>query len=424
MASRTGPWRNRARDFAMAFVGVLAGCGGAAYTACQEPGAGVEHVVVRGAGVWAEAGSVPRFEELWRVGGGHEEQHFGFPVHAAAGPDGVVAVPDFMLAELILVGAKGEWRSGVLRRGSGPGEVQAPVAVGWDDAGRLSVLDLGNARRIVVDSHGHVLEEAAIAPSIGSPVLTRGELVWAGIHSSGAVYVMPGFDDVPGRPRTKRAFALRQLPGMVESDTLVAAAFPVLDTGDAMVSPPAPGALVPRLSLGPDGTVAVVGHANGYEIDLYAADGRHVRRLCRADARPVPWSDAERGREAVDEEFAAVRDAAAAAILPATPPALGRVMIDADSRLWAQRDRLAATDVTWGLMYGTAGALWDVFDAAGTFLGEVRLPPGARLQAAAGEQVWAFMIGELGETWLVAYRLAALGDVGTSSRAASARPAY
>jgi hypothetical protein len=59
-----------------------------------------------------------------------------------------------------------------------------------------------------------------------------------------------------------------------------------------------------------------------------------------------------------------------------------------------------------------------------SFLGEVRLPPAARLQVAAGAQVWAFMIGELGETWLVAYRIAALGGVGASPRAASERPAY
>lgn len=88
--------------------------------------------------------------------------------------------------------------------------------------------------------------------------------------------------------------------------------------------------------------------------------------------------------------------------LAETPAAFGRMFFGAEGRLWVQRDRPAPLDNIDALL-GPAGALYDVFDVQGQYLGELRAPPRARLQAAAGDTVWAFEIGDMDETQVVAY---------------------
>lgn len=46
-----------------------------------------------------------------------------------------------------------------------------------------------------------------------------------------------------------------------------------------------------------------------------------------------------------------------------------------------------------------------MFDTEGAYLGEVRAPANARFQAALGDTVWAYEIGELDETRVVAYQM-------------------
>lgn len=55
--------------------------------------------------------------------------------------------------------------------------------------------------------------------------------------------------------------------------------------------------------------------------------------------------------------------------------------------------------------HGVPGARYDVFDDTGTYLAEVRAPENARLRVALGDTVWAYEIGELDETWVIAYEL-------------------
>ncbi len=89
---------------------------------------------------------------------------------------------------------------------------------------------------------------------------------------------------------------------------------------------------------------------------------------------------------------------------PETPASFGRLVLDADGRLWVQRER-PRPGVDRAELYGMPGAEHDVFDAAGRYLGTVRLPEGARLQTARGDTVYAFEIGDMGETWVVAYAM-------------------
>lgn len=82
----------------------------------------------------------------------------------------------------------------------------------------------------------------------------------------------------------------------------------------------------------------------------------------------------------------------------------GRLVLDADGRLWVQRER-PQLGVPMAELYGMPGAEHDVFDADGRYLGTVRLPDGARLQAVRADTVYAFEIGDLGETWVVALEM-------------------
>lgn len=83
------------------------------------------------------------WREVWRAGGLTEAEGLLRPADVAVSPDGLVAIADWGLAEVILLGPGGEWQGAVMTRGDGPGEVQAPAAVTWVDANTLLVLDLG-----------------------------------------------------------------------------------------------------------------------------------------------------------------------------------------------------------------------------------------------------------------------------------------
>jgi hypothetical protein len=169
----------------------------------------------------------------------------------------------------------------------------------------------------------------------------------------------------------------------------------------------ASGSLEPSVSIAPDARVAVAAHTALYTIDIFAPDGGHALRLCRADAAPLPWSAEERG-DVVPDGVADARSALQATPRPAAPPALGRVFVAADGRIWAQRTRRPPFD-EYAVLHGAPDGTWDVFERDGHYLGEITAPAGARLQTATRDRVWAFVEGQLGELWVVAYGLVGAG---------------
>jgi hypothetical protein len=149
--------------------------------------------------------------------------------------------------------------------------------------------------------------------------------------------------------------------------------------------------------------LATGGEDGAYRVVIHDDEGRPARQICR-DAPALPLSAEEAGRGEVPE---AMRDLAAALRDAPRPDAIapyGRIFLDADGRLWVQRERPNPFDGA-DAMLGVAGARYDIFDDEGRYLGELRAPPRARLQAALGDTVWAFEVGELEETSVVAYRV-------------------
>lgn len=103
---------------------------------------------------------IPQFtlREIWRVGNTDPlpGREFAGPFMAiAAGPNGAVAVLDQTLATITILDSDGgNFVRRFGRQGQGPGELGGPVAITWDEAGRLWIEDQRNRRYIVYDSLG------------------------------------------------------------------------------------------------------------------------------------------------------------------------------------------------------------------------------------------------------------------------------
>lgn len=126
-----------------------------------------------------------------------------------------------------------------------------------------------------------------------------------------------------------------------------------------------------------------------------------MRQICR-DAAPLPVTAREVEPEPSSELPEELLSALRGAVLPDTLAAFGRLFWGTDGRLWVQRDRPSSFTPSY---LGVPGARYDVFDAEGRYLGGVSAPPGAYLQAAAGDTVWSIEFGQLDEASVVAYEL-------------------
>lgn len=376
----------------LALGGVVPGCWRRQAPACQPLRPGVDIVTAVSPHAWPGA---PHFKELWRVGGLNAGQELAFPAGAAVSGTGRLAIPDFQLGEVSVVGADGTWLGAWATRGRGPGEVEAPVAAAWagDD---VVVFDIGGAKVAVVSASGSE-GGTSVAPAFTAPVVSSGEVLWAGVAPDrGALLAVDGVERQPG---LLERLVLRLAPGATAPDTLARGVVHTVPDGPARGFP-LPGWPRPVAAVGPEGRVAVAATDGSYAVVVLDSADAPLFQLCR-DALPVSVTAAERGGKL---DIPPLADALAGAPRPDTVAAIGRIVLGAGGRLWVQRDRPAPTGME--ALYGVPGAEHDVFDAQGRYLGSVQLPTGARLEAALGDTVWTFVRGDMDETWVVAYRLA------------------
>lgn len=393
----------------LAGVPALIACGrsgGPRSVPCPSDSAGVPVVSSGKQGEWARHGLAPRLEEVWQAPGLREGQELAAPLPPAAGLQERLAIPDFRLGSVFVLGAGGTWSGPWGGRGEGPGEYRRPVAAAWSREGRLAVLDAAAGRVVFLRDGRAARDPARVAPDLLGRLVAGGELRWQAIGPDGTLFLIPpaeaGSED--GGAPFARSVLLRAVPGGGAPDTLISARERVL--GGDFPAWHAPG--WPRLvaAAGPHGEVVAAGWGPGYRLAEFGPDGSLVRFVCRA-VPALPFGDAERGAPASDSAPARVRAlyrALSDAPAPPRPAAVGRLFIGAEGRIWVQRDRpraLAQGDAT----FGPPGGTFDVFGPEGRYLGEVRAPQGARLVAASGRRVWAFVRGDLDQTTVVAYRL-------------------
>lgn len=382
---------------------LAAGCGEPSSPAAGCPGAAAGE---EDEGLWAERGERPELVELWRAGGLVEEEGLAFPVGIAAGPDHRVAVPDFRLGRVFVIGPDGRWEGSWTRRGEGPGEVLRPVAASWTEEGRLVVFDIEGARVVWLDSARAAARTEDLPPELTGPVVASGSLDRAAVAPDGTAFLRPGPEAVPGEARAVEVVT-RARPGSSAVDTLLRDTVPSLAAGGRFASRPLPGAPRPAVAPGsagglwraaPDGSYRIVPVDDGEGTVAGARDPV----ACR-DVEPAPLTPAERGEGEVPEG----REELARAIREAPEPdrraAFGRFFVGRGGRIWVQRDRPDPTGS--GGLWGVPGARYEVFAAGGRYLGAVDAPAGARLQAASGDTAWALEFGELDQALVVAYEL-------------------
>lgn len=353
-----------------------------------------------GSGLWAEGGVRPELVELWRAGGLAEEEGMAFPVGVAAGPGHRVAVPDFRLGEVFVVGPDGRWEGSWTRRGEGPGEVLRPVAASWTDEGRLVAFDIEGARVVWLDSARSPARTVALPPGFTGPVVASGSLDGAAVTAHGDAFLWPGPRGLPGEPLAVEVVT-RAGARTSAVDTVFRDMVPTLTSEGRFSDRPVPGTPGPAMALGPDGGLWRAARDGSYQI-LRPRGGETAEVLCR-DVEPWPLTPAERG----EGEFLDGREELARAIREAPAPerlaAFGRFVVGREGRTWVQRDRSDPTGATE--LWGVPGAEYEVFDSDGRYLGAVETPPDARLQAASGDTVWALEFGELDQASVVAYEL-------------------
>ncbi len=309
----------------------------------------------------------------------------------AVSPGGSVAIADWGLAEVNVLGSDGEWQGAVMTRGDGPGEVQAPAAVTWVDADTLLILDLGTFRMVALDVASRSASVIPVDPAFLSPVFASGQVRFVALQPSRTVWL-----EYPGHGEDgweERSF-VRWSPENPVNDTVVMS----LARGVGGVTL----AAWPRSLLGVGAETWVVSHPDGrYELGVFDGAGRSLVRFCHT-GEAFPLSPAERG-EGTDEGMpVAWRDALRELGEPRNPAIISRIVVDLDGRIWVQRDRPSPGAFDG---HGAPGAMYDIFRPSGRFLGSMRLPDEQRLLEARGRSVWTLHTGPLGESSIVALEI-------------------
>ena len=127
-------------------------------------------------------------------------------------------------------------------------------------------------------------------------------------------------------------------------------------------------------------------------------------RFCHP-GEALPLSPAERGETPDERMPEAWRTALRELGDPPDPAIISRIVVDADSRIWVQRDRPLPGAAG---PHGAPGALHDVFLPSGRFVGSIRLPDDHRLLDARGRRVWTLHTGSLDESSIAALEIEGL----------------
>lgn len=371
----------RSAGVALACGIAAAACGGGDAAPATRPtmrdSAGV--AIIESAAPERDADTAPRLaaEPALVIGDGTDSTQMLFRVQGVRRlPDGRVVVADGSSAQVRFYGADGELRRAAGGQGSGPGEF---VALSWLDVGAgdsVIAYDMRQRRFTVLDDTGAFVRN--VAPSAGddAPLFPRP----VGLLASGEVVATRstmslGGGEVPptmnARLRDTVAFvriapdgAVRELPARMAAAERIIRSSP---QSVEIVTPP----FAHVLATAAHGASVYATSGDRYEIARFDTAGRLVRSLRIAGVgRPVTEADLDAHIERVTADVAdpVARQQRAAATrelaLPPRMPAVSRMLVDAEDRLWAM-DFLAPRDTA---------AAWRIFDADGRWLATVPVP--------------------------------------------------
>lgn len=314
------------------------------------------------------------------------------PTSARVSDEGVVAIPDFAVSEVWLIGANGEWLDPVAGSGQGPGELLNPIATAWTREGDLLALDAVQSK---IERYGLGTGQSrtlGLPADLLGPMVNSGQVGWIGLRGDGVAFAeLPSVS--AGEDRRLVRF-VRAAPDGETREIAMETEYPA-DRAPAYDRPSLPEWPRAVLAVGVDRWAAAP-RSDRYEFIVYGPAGAPEFHLC--------VSDRERFGHGGTEDHEVPEDLAAQlSELPMseTVALFSRARLDRDGRLWVERE-LPQVGSMFDNLYGVAGAHLDVISASGEFLARVKLPESLRFQDARGDTLWAFSIGEFDEVDVVA----------------------
>lgn len=286
----------------------------------------------------------------------------GLAVDSAGG----VYVFDAQASELRAFAADGTHRFSFGRRGAGPGEFAAVRGIGWSPTGTLWIADFGNARYTEVTRDGSLV-------AVRRGPVPAWPITWAGAFGrDGSLYELARRSDDPGRYVYVRHEVRDDALAAVDTFPLPAMDEPslFLDIPAGRLRLPLPFAPRPSWAFGgDDGLWSAT--AEQYRIVRRTLAGDILLLLEAAHTpTPVTAADVAAARaELIAATAGANPDDIDLSAVPATKPAHGRIRVDDRARLWVPR--IPAREPRGG--EPPEPASFDVFDAAGRYLGAVTL---------------------------------------------------
>lgn len=333
---------------------------------------------------------VPRLIEIWEARWDGERGLRGPKAVAVAQGSRMVAVADHVFHNITFISPRGIVLRHWPRQARGSGQLSLPAALDWRPDGTLAVLDPVRGKILRLDTAGHLVDESFLAPAL----VANFPYWWVSLRGSDVIGTTSPRVVSADTTQMVTMYLLRTTDSGRVLDTVLTKSVPVVP-GRGWSPTFVPGSSVPVAAHLGDGLLAVAGDVAEFRIRILGPDGQVIRQLCRITP-PTALSE---------EETADARELGTGERAPSMAR-IGRLFSDNESRIWAQRDRASGVFVQdrW---FGPPGATFDVFDATGEYLGEVRAPDDTRLAAAHGNTVIGLRADRAGQVTVVGFRLEA-----------------
>lgn len=311
---------------------------------------------------------------LWSAGDEwvlHEELRIG--TLDGTGPDMFGQLTDFEVdrygrfwlfegqaQEIRVFDAEGQFIRTVGRQGEGPGEFSQVIGMAWGPDENLWIVDPANNRLSVVDTTGVFVESH---PTIGGIVV----MPWPGGFDDDGQFYTYGVDtaveDDFALVMVRHGLDLQPIDSVAPPEYPGEEEYFELRNEDSWMMTGVPFTPSIEWLLGRDGTYWA-GVTGAYRIFQLSWEGDTLRSI-RREYEPLPVTSAnlEEAKERLDW-FIEAGGKADWSRIPATKPAFEDFTVDDDGYLWVQMIAEPAEE----------GRLFDVFDPAGRYLGEVRAP--------------------------------------------------
>jgi hypothetical protein len=360
-------------------------------------------VVRRGAPAWGNNVAITREVRIGSVDGA-EEYTFGQVAAVAASPDGTVYVLDASIPIVRVFDRAGRYVRSLGRRGQGPGEFTRPETV-LATQDRVAVRDPGNARITVFPAAGGNPQHWPYQSNSFSNFAMM-ELADGGIGTPNSIR----------RNNEWRPVFLRYAANGTLRDTVWA---PDLRVEPRQLVVQANGGTarydipnVPKPTWTPLADGGFAGGLPNRPAIIVVRPGRVYRLEWSAQPVRVSRQELEQQQAAMVDHIRRANDPAfrwSGPGIPDVKPYFSRIHVDADQRLWvaipgpSRRVEASGSDNDSYV----SSAHYEVYDRDLRYLGVIRLPDGAMLAGARGNELWTIDRDMMGVQYAARYRIGA-----------------